>query len=100
MQKYYNDFFVITAPPNLLPGAIVNFDIKEVDCFGYNSVIIVNLGGGFLRVPAVGGILIQDGQRLEIKGNKNETLEDKITINTFRSSATRNVLIIRKKYIQ
>jgi hypothetical protein len=99
MQKYYNDFYVITAPPNLIPGPTVNFDIREIDTIGYNSITIINLSFGFVRVPAAGGITLNYNEKLEILGNKNEVFGGIITINLFRSNTTRSVLIIRKKYI-
>ena len=105
MKKYYNDFYILTAPPSVpfVPGGNLNFT-AEVDVNEYNSLTFVNLSNRLVKIPNTGpdlntGLILMINDRFTLKGNKNEINIGQLQVLFLNSNNAGKLLIIRKKFI-
>ena len=105
MRKYYNDFFILTAPPSVpfVPGGNINFT-AEVDIDGYNSLTFINLSNRLVKVPNTGpdldtGLTLTFNDRFFLRGNKEEINKGQIQVLFLNSNNAGRLLVIRKKFI-
>jgi hypothetical protein len=105
MKKYYNDFYILTAPPSVpfVPGGNINFT-AEIDVNNYNSLTFVNLSNRLIKIPNTGpdlntGLTLMLNDRFILKGNKNEINKGQLQVLFLNSNVAGRLLVIRKKYI-
>jgi hypothetical protein len=105
MKKYYNDFYILTAPPSVpfVPGGNINYT-AEIDVNNYNSLVFVNLTNRLVKIPNTGpdlstGLILMLNDRFTLKGNKNEINLGNLQVLFLNSNIPGRLLIIRKKYI-
>ena len=94
MKQYVYDFYTVDSSYFIVSNV-------DIDLSGYNNVYVVNLTARPIQVPFPGGVTLGQYQKIQIKGNENESYFSKLTISfkkvipLIRGQA----LIIRKKYI-
>lgn len=105
MRKYYNDFYILTAPPSVpfVPGGNINFT-NEIDLNEYNSITFVNLTNRLVKIPNTGpdldtGVILMLNDRFTLKGNKNEINIGQLQVLFLNSNLAGSLLVIRKKFI-
>jgi hypothetical protein len=105
MQKYYNDFFILTVPPSnpFVPGGNLNYT-AEVDINNFNTITFINLNARLIKLPNTGpdletGFILFLNRRYTFEGNKNEIHTGSIQVLFLNSALPGRLLVIRKKYI-
>ena len=105
MRKYYNDFYILTAPPSVpfVPGGNINFT-AEVDINSYNSLTFINLSNRLVKVPNTGsnletGLTLGFNDTFFLRGNKEEINIGKLQVLFLNSNNAGRLLVIRKKFI-